>query len=142
MSEQTAAAYGAFLLRVSLGLALVAHGLLKVLVFTVPGTVSYFESIGYPGFFAYLVIGAEIGLGAALVLGFRVRAAALAAVPILVGATLEHLGNGWLFTAEGGGWEYPALWTLALVAQALIGPGAFAIDGASGDRATRKAVAA
>jgi putative oxidoreductase len=41
-----------------------AHGLLlKVFTFTIPGTVAYFQSIGYPGFFAYLVIAGEIGGG-------------------------------------------------------------------------------
>lgn len=127
MIDTNTAPYGAFLLRITLGVALIAHGLMKVFVFTVPGTVGYFESIGYPGFFAYLVIAGEVGLGTLLALGVQTRLAALAAVPILLGATFQHLGNGWVFSAEGGGWEYPAFWTLALFAQALLGPGAFAV---------------
>ena len=35
--------------------ATLAHGLLKVMVFTLPGTVGFFESLGLPGFLAYLV---------------------------------------------------------------------------------------
>lgn len=128
MVDTRTAAYGAFLLRISLGTLALAHGLLKVFVFTIPGTVGYFESIGYPGFFAYLVIAGEIGLGLALITGVYARAAALALVPILIGATLQHAPNGWVFSAEGGGWEFPAFWTIALVAQALIGPGAFAVN--------------
>ena len=31
------------------------------------------------------------------------------------------------FSAPGGGWEFPAFWAVALVAQALMGPGAFAL---------------
>lgn len=127
MIDTNTAPYGAFLLRITLGVALIAHGLMKVFVFTVPGTVGYFESIGYPGFFAYLIIAGEVGLGTLLGLGVQTRLAALAVVPILLGATLQHLGNGWVFSAEGGGWEYPAFWTLALFAQALLGPGAFAV---------------
>jgi molybdate transport repressor ModE-like protein len=61
MTDTKTAPYAALLLRVSLGLMFLAHGLvLKVFTFTVPGTVGYFQSIGYPGFFAYLVILGEI----------------------------------------------------------------------------------
>ncbi len=127
MTDSPLAPYGAFVLRVALGIALLSHGLLlKVFTFTVLGTVGYFESIGYPGAFAYLVIVGEIGLGLLLILGVYTRAAAIAAVPILLGATLQHLPNGWVFSAPNGGWEYPAFWTVALIAQALLGPGAFA----------------
>lgn len=118
---------GAFLLRLTLGVAFLAHGLMKVFMFTVPGTVAYFESIGYPGGFAYLVILAEIGGGLLLILGVQVRLVALLLLPTIIGALLEHTGNGWVFSAEGGGWEYPMFWTLALVAQALMGPGANAL---------------
>jgi putative oxidoreductase len=34
--------YAALLLRVSLGLMFLAHGLLKLLVFTLPGTIGFF----------------------------------------------------------------------------------------------------
>lgn len=127
MIDEKTAPYAALVLRLSLGVALVAHGALKVLVFTVPGTVQFFESIGYPGLFAYLVILAELGGGAALILGAFVRPVAIALIPVLIGATLQHAGNGWLFTAQGGGWEYPAFWTAMLVVQALLGAGALAV---------------
>ena len=45
----------------------------------------------------------------------------------MIGATLQHVGSGWLFTNQGGGWEFPVFWTVALVAQALLGDGAFAL---------------
>ena len=44
--------YAAFILRISLGLMFIAHGLLKVVVFTLPGTVGFFESVGFPGWTA------------------------------------------------------------------------------------------
>ncbi|MDF2096261.1 DoxX family protein [Aquibaculum arenosum] len=118
---------GALLLRLTLGVAFVAHGLMKVFMFTIPGTVAYFESLGYPGLFAYLVILAEIGGGLLLILGVQVRLIALLLLPTMIGALLEHTGNGWVFSAEGGGWEYPVFWIAALLAQALIGPGAYAL---------------
>jgi putative oxidoreductase len=128
MIDYRTASFAAFLLRVSLGVMLLAHGLLKVLVFTPAGTVAFFESVGYPGALAYLVIAGELAGGAALVLGFMTRAAALASVPILIGATVQHVPNGWMFANANGGWEYPAFWTVALVVQALLGPGAWAVS--------------
>lgn len=127
MIDQKTAPYAALLLRVSMGIALVAHGLLKIFVFTIPGTVQYFESIGYPGVMAHLVILAEVGGGAALILGTFVRPVAVALIPVMIGATLQHAGNGWLFSAEGGGWEFPAFWTAMLVVQALLGAGALTL---------------
>lgn len=127
MTDQNAAT-AALLLRVSLGVMFLAHGLvLKLLTFGVGGTAGYFQSIGYPAVFAYIVIAAEILAGIALVLGVWVRAVALLAVPILLGATLQHLPNGWVFVAPGGGWEFPAFWTVALVVQALLGEGRYAL---------------
>lgn len=121
------APYGALALRLALGVALLAHGLLKVFVFTPAGTAQFFASLGLPAFAAYLVILAEVGGGLALIAGAYVRVVSLALVPVLLGALWVHAGNGWLFSAPKGGWEYPAFWTVALIAQALLGPGAFAV---------------
>ncbi|PWE29866.1 hypothetical protein DDZ14_16695 [Maritimibacter sp. 55A14] len=125
--HDTSADYAGFILRVGSGALFIAHGLLKVLVFTVPGTVGYFESLGLPGIFAYLTILAELGGGAALILGVGVRAVSLALIPVLLGATWAHSGNGWSFSGEGGGWEFPAFWTLVQVSIALLGAGAYAV---------------
>lgn len=128
MIDTRTAPYAALLLRLGLGVLFLAHGLMKVFVFTIPGTVGYFESIGYPGFFAYLVILAEVGGGVALISGLWTRWFALALLPVMIGATLQHAGNGWVFSAQGGGWEFPAFWTVLLVVQALLGAGAYALD--------------
>lgn len=125
MTETAQTRYAAFILRVSLGVMTLAHGLLKVFVFTIPGTVGFFESLGYPGALAYAVIAGEILGGVALIAGFWTRYVALALVPVLIGATLTHAGNGWLFSNPDGGWEFPAFWTVALIVQALLGDGAF-----------------
>ncbi len=116
------------LLRLSLGVMALAHGLLKVFVFTVPGTVGYFESLGLPGVFAYLTILAEIGGGGALLLGVYTRWVSLALIPTLLGATWVHAGNGWLFSNEGGGWEFPLFWAVALLVQAGLGGGRLVIS--------------
>jgi putative oxidoreductase len=128
MIDRNTAPLAALLLRLTLGTMFVAHGLLKVLVFTVPGTVQFFESQGFPGISAYAVIGAELLGGTALILGWQVRWVAAALIPVLLGATLVHWPNGWLFTANGGGWEYPLFLALASATQVLLGHGAYALD--------------
>jgi len=127
MNDSTSTAYGAFILRISLGTAFIAHALLKLLVFTLPGTAQFFGSIGLPPFLGYVVFVAELVGGVLLALGVGTRYVAAALVPIMLGATWAHLGNGWLFTNSQGGWEYPAFWTAATLAQALLGDGAFAL---------------
>lgn len=129
-TQTNPASFGITLLRLTLGAMFLAHGLLKVLVFTLPGTASFFESVGFPGFLAYIVAPAEVIAGAALLLGFRTRIVAAAMIPVLVGATLVHAGNGWVFSAPKGGWEYPAFLVIAAIAQSLLGSGAFALDNA------------
>jgi putative oxidoreductase len=119
--------HGAFLVRISLGVILLAHGLLKVLVFTVPGTVGYFDSLGLPPIVAYLTIVGEVAGGTALILGVYPRLVALLSLPILAGATWVHVGNGWVFSAAGGGWEFPALLTVLAIAVFLQGAGSFAL---------------
>ena len=128
MIDQKTAPYAALLLRVSLGVMFIAHSLyLKVVVFTIPGTVQFFESLGLPGFTAYATIAAESLGGIALILGIQTRVVALALVPVLAGALWVHAGNGWLFTAQGGGWESPLFLTVAALVQAMIGDGALAL---------------
>ena len=128
MTDSNKTLYAALILRVTLGVLFLAHGLLKVLVFTPAGTAGFFESLGLPGLLAYLTIAGELGGGAALILGLWTRWVSLALVPILVGAIVfAHGANGWLFSNQGGGWEYPAFWTIALIVQSLLGDGALAL---------------
>lgn len=120
-------AYGAALLRFALGAILLSHGLLKLMVFTVPGTVGYFASLGLPPIAAYLTIFGEIAGGAALIAGLFTRLTALLSLPLLLGATWAHAGNGWVFSNAGGGWEFPALLAVLAVTVAVQGAGAFAL---------------
>lgn len=118
----------ATILRVSLGVLFLAHAWLKLVIFTPSGTAGYFESLGLPGVLAYLVIAAELLGGIALMVGFMTRWVSLALVPILLGSIyVPHGAAGFFFSNEGGGWEFPAFWTVTLVVQALLGDGAYAL---------------
>ncbi len=117
----------AFLNRLALGTMFLSHGLLKVFVFTLPGAAGFFESIGFPGWTAYAVTFAEVAGGAALILGLRSRIVSAALLPVLLGATFAHWGNGWVFSAPNGGWEYPAFLAVSALVQVLLGDGRFAL---------------
>lgn len=118
---------GALVLRVSLGVIMIAHGLLKVMVFTMPGTAQFFESVGFPGWTAYPVTAVEIVGGLLLISGLWVRQVAIVLIPVMLGATSVHFGAGWVFSNANGGWEFPAFLTATLIVQALLGPGAYAL---------------
>lgn len=127
MNQSRNPAIAALVLRVSLGSMFVAHALLKYFVFTLPGTAQFFESLGLPGVLGYATFAVEFVGGILLIVGVQARVVALALVPVLLGATWAHAGNGWLFSSANGGWEYPAFWTVALIVQALLGDGAYAL---------------
>jgi putative oxidoreductase len=122
-----AANVGATLLRVALGTMWIAHALLKLLVFTLPGTAQYFTSIGLPGALAYPVFAAELIGGVALLLGVYARQVALALLPIMVAAAWVHVPNGWVHTSPNGGWEYPVFLAVASLVLWLVGDGAWAL---------------
>ena len=122
-----AAAYGIALLRASLGVMWIAHALLKLFVFTLPGTAQFFQSVGLPGFLAYPVFAIELLGGIALVLGIYARQVSLLLVPIMAVATSVHIGNGWVFTSQGGGWEYPVFLISTSIALWLAGDGALSM---------------
>lgn len=129
MNEIKTERLGATVLRVSLGIIFLGHSVyLKGVVYTLPGTAAYFESIGLPGALAYVVFLAEAAGGLALIVGFRTRAVAFALFPIALGATWAHWSAGWVFSNEGGGWEYPLFLAVALAVQGLLGNGAAALD--------------
>ena len=111
------------LLRVTFGVLLLAHGLLKVLGFGVEGTVGFFASLGLPAIVAYLVMAGEVLGGVALIVGYRVRTVALLSLPIMLGAVWVHASKGWLFSNAGGGWEFPVVLVVLAVVLALQGGG-------------------
>jgi putative oxidoreductase len=132
MIDTRTAPYAALVLRVTLGALFLAHAGLKLFVFTPAGTAQFFGSLGLPPALAYVVIAAEVAGAVALILGFYTRWAALALIPILVGAIVTvHGSAGFFFSNPKGGWEFLAFWILALLTQALLGNGAHALSAGS-----------
>ena len=128
VADASNAELAALVLRVSMGSMFLAHGWLKLAILTPAGTVGFFESLGFPGALAYLVIAAELIGGLALIAGMWTRWVSLALIPILIGSIYApHGAAGFFFSNQGGGWEFPAFWAVALVVQSLLGDGTLAL---------------
>ena len=129
MIDNRTAPYAALMLRVTLGVMFIAHSLvLKYYTFTLAGTAQFFESLGLAALLAYATFWAELIGGILLVAGIGTRWVALALIPILAGAAWVHSGNGWVFSAANGGWEYPVFLIAVAFVQALLGDGAYALS--------------
>ncbi len=126
MVDTQTAPYGALVLRAALGAMWISHALLKWFVFTIPGLEAFLVAQGLPGFAAWPLFLAELIGGLAILAGVYGRMVSLLLLPVLIVATSVHVPNGWVFTAQGGGWEYPAFLVAASVAHILIGDGAYA----------------
>ena len=126
-TDSRAAATGATLLRVSLGLMWVSHAWFKISAFGVAGFAGWLDSLGLPGFMAGPVIALEVIGGLLILTGVYARYVSIALLPVLAVATWVHLPNGMIFSNANGGWEYPVFLIVASVVQALIGDGALAL---------------
>ena len=130
MIDTRTAPWAALVLRITLGVMFIAHALLKYFVFTLPGTAQFFASLGLPGLLAYVVFWAELIGGVLILGGVYSRWVAAALVPILLGAAWAHAGNGWVFSAPNGGWEYPVFLAAVAIVQVLLGDGRYALGDA------------
>lgn len=125
MTQNTKTDNAALVLRISLGAMFIAHALLKLMVFTLPGTVQFFSSLGLPEPLAYIVFAAELIGGGMLIAGIYTKWVSIALVPVLLGAAWVHLPNGWVFSNPNGGWEYPMFLAMAAIVLAMLGDGAY-----------------
>jgi putative oxidoreductase len=91
---------GTLILRVILGLTFFLHGLSKFQG-GIENTAGFFDSMGLPGFMAYLVAAIELGGGLAIIGGLGTRIISLLFFVIMAGAILMvNLSEGFL-----GGYE-------------------------------------
>ncbi|WP_330981651.1 DoxX family protein [Gilliamella apicola] len=87
----------------------------------------FFSLRGLPRFLAYLIIAFEIGSGICLVLGLLVRIISSLTFLQMIVVSFIHSTNGWSFSNEGGGWEYPAFMSITAFSLALLGSGRFTV---------------
>ncbi|KPF72703.1 hypothetical protein IP69_02170 [Bosea sp. AAP35] len=130
MIDHRLAPYAALTLRVALGVMFIAHAYLKLAIFTPAGFAGFLGQVGLPAFLAWPIILAELIGGLAILTGFYGRYVSIALLPVLLGALMVHAGNGWVFNASNGGWEYPAFLALTALAHGLLGDGALALKSA------------
>ncbi len=139
MIDARLAPYGALLLRISMGVLFILHGVyLKAFVFGMAGAGKFFATLGLPEWFAWVVMLYETLGGLALIFGIYTRWVAIfLGIHLLFAAYLGHWANGWNFSAKGGGYEYPVFWAIGCFTLALIGSGAHAMKPDAGLQESR-----
>jgi putative oxidoreductase len=96
---------GALLLRIALGLTFFIHGFVKFQG-GIENTAGFFETLGLPGFAAYVVALIELLGGIAMILGFGTRVTAVLFAIIMIGAIVKvKLAAGFLGNGQGAGYE-------------------------------------
>jgi putative oxidoreductase len=120
--------WGLAVLRVVVGITMLIHGWQKLFEMGIPGVTGFFGQIGIPApaLAATIVSFLELAGGAALIVGLFTRWVAIPlALDMLVATLLVHLPNGFFGPM---GIELTLLLLGGLVALALAGSGAFALD--------------
>jgi putative oxidoreductase len=123
--NQALVPYGVFLLRITLTGIWIAHFWFKVGYRGMPATVTFFHSLGYPGWFAWADVIAESVAIVMLACGVYVRTLSILLLVILIPATLVWIPKGFYFV--GAGYEFMLTWCILQVVQAVLGPGAFSL---------------
>ena len=125
-----------FLLRIVLGISFFVHGLVKFQG-GIGNTVGWFESIGIPGFLAYVVGAVELVGGIALILGLGTRIVSALLTLIMVGAILKaKLAIGFLGTAEMAGYELDLAFLVIALFLAVNGSKLWSVDEAVFNKTT------
>lgn len=117
--------YGIFLLRITLVAIWIAHFWYKVGYKGMPATVAFFDSLGYPSWFAWADVVAEFVAIIMLLCGIYVRTLCLLLLFILIPATMVWIPKGFYFV--NAGYEFMLTWCILQVVQSLLGPGAFSL---------------
>lgn len=118
------------LLRLVLGSLVLLHGVAK-LNGGLSGIVGMVQAHGLPGPLGYLVIVGEVIAPLMLLAGFHARLGGLiVAINMLVAIWLVHMGDLGRINGQGG-WalELQAMYLVAAVALALLGPGRYSLNG-------------
>jgi putative oxidoreductase len=117
-----------FLLRIVLGISFFVHGLVKFQG-GIGNIVGWFDSIGIPGFLAYVVGAVELAGGIALILGLGTRIVSALLTLVMVGAILKaKLAIGFLGTAEMAGYELDLAFLVIALFLAVNGSKLWSVD--------------
>lgn len=124
---------GKFILRVTLAVLLLFHGISKVM-HGIDQIIGMIVKAGLPSWVAYLVFAGEVLAPILVLLGLWTRPAALViAINMTVAVLLVHTSQ--FFTlSKSGGWalELQCLYFISALAVALLGAGRFSIGGKEG----------
>ena len=126
--DQRTAPYAALFLRVTLGLFAIAHIYWKFYIRPdgLDGWWNGLAQAGYPNWVIVYVLSGEFIGAICLIPGILTRWVALYTMPLIAGAAQFWLvRKGFFFTAAGA--ELPTLWAIALIVQAGLGDGAYAL---------------
>lgn len=122
------------LVRVVVGLTMVAHGLNHWRGGgRIDGTARWFSGLGlrYGRLQAWLSVVTEIGAGFLLVIGLLTPLACAAVISVmLVAGVLAHRPNGFFVFKDG--YEYVLVLAIMSLALAMLGPGRLSVDQAAG----------
>lgn len=122
------------LLRLILGITMIAHGLNHWLGGgKIAGTARWFSGLGLRNgpLQAWLSVITELGAGALLIVGLLTPLACAAVISVmLVAGLLAHRPNGFFVFREG--FEYVLVLAVVALALALLGPGDASVDAALG----------
>ena len=130
MNAATQHDIGKLILRVTLGLLVLLHGIAK-LRGGMGGIVDMVEAQGLPAILGYGVLIGEVLAPLMLIAGFHARiGAVLVAINMIVAIVLVHMGELGALNAQGG-WalELQGMFLAAAIALALLGPGRFSANG-------------
>ena len=123
------AAYGAMLLRISLGFTYVFHSVFMVWMTSGDhGTAALLEGTGLPGPLAYAATHAVATGGIMLIIGMQSRWVALALSPVSFVAVWVHWSPDWILSPQGGGWVCSLYLLILSAVQILVGDGVYALS--------------
>lgn len=124
------------LVRITAGLMLLPHAWPKFMVFGAQGVATNVlarRGIEPALAFAYLIMFVELVGGICIAIGFLTRPfALLCLIEMVVIALKAHLPNGWSFTVQGGGGEFPVMWAILFLVILIGGGGPYSVDRAIG----------
>jgi putative oxidoreductase len=126
MIDNRTAPYAALVLRLALSFLFFAHLVRK---FAVIGFDPWWAGLlkqGYPDWVLGYTVGIECAGAVLLLAGVYTRYISLLALPVLIAVANHWMARKGFWFADGGA-EFPLAWVFMLIAQALLGDGAFAL---------------